>query len=97
MTIREIIENLEQWQDQERETNLRPLLKLLSPMSLATLREHQIKHFSHNPIAGYEEFVEGQNKEIKTCLELEMSDFGKVIRENLGLKPLTLETETNHL
>ena len=92
MTISQYINELETWGSDDRETYLRPLLRVLSPVSLVSLRDFERKHFETSE-GDYLEFVKAQNKEILNCLELEMANIGAMARAEFGLEPLTQDTE----
>ena len=98
MKIEYYIEHLKEWDSETRERYLNPLMGILSEVSLATLRDFQKQHFQRaieNKDPDYEAFKVGQNEEIIKCLQLEMSEIGKGVRETLGLEPLTLDTEVD--
>ena len=93
MLIRDYIDHLAEWGSDERERYMRPLLGMLSGVSNRTLREHQAKHMAASSEPDYDGFVESQNKVILQCLHLEVSTFGADVRRELGLEPLTLDTD----
>jgi hypothetical protein len=66
------------------------LMRLLCPVSLETLHRFQDTWDGTRP---FDEFVVAQNKEIRKCVELEMSELGREIRAKLHMDPLTPETE----
>lgn len=88
MKIRQYMDELSGWDSDDRERYLRPLLAILSPVSVATLQEHQRKHY-----VDHLAFVDSQNKSFLQCLTLEMSENGAIVRQKLGLELLTLDTE----
>ena len=92
MKISQYIDQLGEWDSDDRERYLRPLLAVLSPVSLRTLRELQCTHFAREK-ADYPAFVKAQNEKIIMCLNFEMASIGITIREELGLEPLMLDTE----
>lgn len=89
MTVQELVNKLDSLTENERETELRQLVKMLTPVSHNTLLLFQQLWDERRP---YEEFLEAQNVEIKKCIELEMSTLGTDVRESFKLKPLTPET-----
>lgn len=92
MKIHEYLDNMPDWGSDDRERYLRPLIPMLSGVSQATLMEHQLRHMVSG-VDDYEAFVQSQNQEIATCLRLEVSETGRIVRLELGLDPLTLDTE----
>ena len=92
MKISQYIDGLEAWGSDDRERYLRPLLAVLSPVSLVTLRDFERKHFETSE-GDYLAFVKAQNKEILSCLGLEMANIGAMVRAEFGLEPLTQDTE----
>ena len=93
MKIQEYIAHLSEWGSDARERHLRPLLDVLSAVSMKTLHEHQQELLNSSAEAGYEGFVASQNEVILQCLHLEVSDMGAVVRRTCGLDPLTLDTD----
>lgn len=92
MKIRQYLERLGGWESDDREKYLRPLMAVLTPVSLQSLRTNQQRHFlAAEPDRSA--FVESQNREIVKCLELEMSSIGSLVRAQCGLEPLTLDTD----
>ncbi len=90
MTVKEIFEKLETFDDDDRAKYTGGLCKALSPVSMSTLFNFQDKwDGSKSP----EEFFKAQSKEIKACVELEVGPAGVVVRQASGLQPLTWETE----
>jgi hypothetical protein len=89
-TLKEFMEDMPKWDDQER-LAIKSLVKLLSPLSISTLKQFESEWDGRRP---YEEFVVAQNKEIEKCVTMEKSMFGTLTRKNVfGLPPLTDETE----
>jgi len=90
MTIKNILEKLDSFKDKEREKYLRPLCS-----NLTSLSQNQLTNFQTNwdGDRSFEEFVKAQNKEIRVCIELELSEIGKIAREAAGLKPLNENDE----
>ncbi len=93
MLIRDYIDHLSEWGSDDREWYMRPLLGMLSGVSRKTLREHQAEHMSMSIEPDYDGFVESQNKLLLQCLRLEISAIGAVVRQQLGLEPMTLDTD----
>lgn len=87
MKIKELLEKLDTLEDREC---LRDLTKMLSGVSVATLNEFQNTWDGRKP---FEEFVVAQNKVIRDCVKLEMSSIGRMVRAQLGMSPLTEDTE----
>lgn len=89
MTVKEVRDNLKTYSDAEREGPLLALTKVLSGVSMATLRAFQEEW---DGAKGFEKFRMAQDAKIAECIELELSDFGKTVRETLGLEPFLLTT-----
>ena len=84
MTIKDILAALENGTlriDDERKT-----IALFSPVSLQTIKEFESSWDSGRP---FSEFVKSRNKELLTCLQLELSEFGAIVRQQFGLVPLS--------
>lgn len=90
MTVQELLDNLNSWGSAEREEPIIKLAKHFTTISLKQLRDFQN---DWNTGLSYDEFVAAQNKVIVVCIMMEISNLGKMVREALGKKPLTLETE----
>jgi hypothetical protein len=91
MTIKDVKEQLPSIQDaKQRADMLKRLFQLMSPMSYKTLMVFQRDWDGRRP---YAEFVEAQNREILMCIDLEVSDIGKLTRGALQLQEISLETE----
>ena len=63
---------------------------------LTEISQNQLRNFQFNfdtKRKSFEEFKKAQNKEIKNCIDIELSQFGIDTRKFLKLEPLTLETE----
>ncbi|KKL56831.1 hypothetical protein LCGC14_2241510 [marine sediment metagenome] len=90
MTVKEIFERSEAFNDEDRAKYIGGLCKVLSPVSMSTLYEFQD---SWDVNKSPEEFFKAQSKEIKDCVELEIGPTGKMVRQAAGLEPLTWETE----
>ena len=89
MTIKELLENLG-GMGSEREKPLLRLMKELSPVSISSLMKYQADWNSEKT---WEEFKEAQNKLVKECVELECSEFGRMVRSVLNLPPFNLNLE----
>jgi hypothetical protein len=87
MTIQDLLDNMDNWYDEER-NQLRPVLDMLTGVSLETFQRFESGWDGES----YEEFISAQNKVIRECIELEMSELGQIVREKLGYKPLTLDS-----
>jgi len=90
MKIEEILKKMDGFSDKERGTTLRSLLDKLCPVS-----KNQLMNFQSDwdGSRAFEEFKREQNKVIKDCVEMEVSEIGSVVREKLGLPSISLETE----
>ena len=89
MNIQHVLDNFRTWKDSERK-QLSPVFAMLSGVSKKTLMTFQN---NWDGSEGYDAFVKAQNDQIETCIRLELSETGRIVREKLGLDPLTLETE----
>ena len=90
MKIEEILKKMDGFSDKERGTILRSLLNKLCPVSKNQLISFQS---GWDGSRAFEEFKEAQNKVIKECVGMEVSEIGSLVREKLGLPPISLETE----
>jgi hypothetical protein len=91
MTIGELKEQLPTIEDdKQRAELLQRLFKLFCPISYKTI---MVFNRDWDGSKSYKEYVEAVNKEIITCINMEVSDIGKMTREALKLKPISLETE----
>ncbi len=93
MKISEYLDELQGWDDEVRERYLRPLLAVLSGVTRRTLVEHQRQWLASYDEADYKAFKQSLDEKFIECLRLEISPFGVIVREQLGLKPLTLGTD----
>ncbi len=90
MTVKEIVEKMDDLTECERVEYLAPLLENLTSLSQNQLTNFQDSWDSDRP---FKEFVKAQNKEIKMCIELELSDMGRSARILAGLEPLNENDE----
>lgn len=90
MTIKEILEKLDDFKGKEREKYLRSLFDNLTPFSQNQLRNFQDTWDGNK---SFEEFVKAQNKEIRMCIEMELSEIGKITRKAIDLQPLNENDE----
>ena len=89
MTIEQFLAQFESWDSKER-GQIALVVPLLSSVSKATLLNFQRDWVGSRP---YSEFVTAQNKKIRMCIELEVSQVGYDIRKAMNIPPLTLTTE----
>ncbi len=90
MTVKEIYDNLESFTGDQRAEHLGNLSRQFSDVSMGDLVNFQD---NWSPSKGMEAFFAEQGKLFKKCINLEVSNFGKTVREALGLEPLTWDTE----
>ena len=90
VTIKEIRERIDTYEGSERESVLGGLYQQLSPPSHAQLREFQL---GWDRSKSFKEFVVAQNEVLRTCIDLECSEFGNAVREAAGLSPLGMDTD----
>ncbi len=89
MTVKEILEKMDNFKSEEREKYLGLLLNDLTIVSKRQLMDFQNTWDTSKP---FKEFVEAQNKQIRKCIDTEMK-IGDVARKAMGLKPLTEDYE----
>jgi hypothetical protein len=93
MKIKEYIDYLnKEWNGIDDRSILKPLVACFSPVSKQTILKAQPKQFEDSK-GNFKAFADAQANEIKQCVELEISELGVLVRQNLGLPILTLETE----
>ncbi len=94
MNIGEFLDKLNNNKIDRKEENV-PLflgvIEMLSPISKITMLNHQEKWLGEK--CDFEEFIIKQNEELKKCIEIELSDFGNMVRFQFELEPLLKETE----
>lgn len=90
MKIKEFIEKVDGFTEDERVEYIPKVVELLSVVSRGELMLFQR---DWDPSRGFEEFVKEQNKKIKMCLEIECTDAGSSVREVFKLAPITMEAE----
>ena len=89
MTVQDVKENLAKYTTEERAEHLGKLIKLFSGVSHSTLQQFQK---TWDGTRTFEEFRKAQDIVIVKCIDLEVSDFGKMARSAMGLEPLHLTT-----
>lgn len=93
MKIKEYIDYLnKEWDGIDDRSILKPLVACFSPVSKQTILKAQRKQFEDSD-GNFKAFADAQANEIKKCIELEISEIGVLVRQNLGLPILTLDTE----
>lgn len=90
MKIKEILKKMNGFSDKERGAILKSLLNKLCPVSLNQMSSFQSDWDGERT---FEEFKEEQNKVLRYCVEMETSEIGSLVREEMGLSPISLETE----
>ncbi len=97
MTIRQLYDQLDTMDEGARAEQLSKLAPNLSGVTHATIRDYQNQHIANAEMSqkeNWDAFRVGQNKIIKECIDLELSDgIGAAVRAALGLPPLTWESE----
>ena len=97
MKLKDIVEKMDAFTDDERQKYLGALHKTLCPMSHQTLQEFQDDWFSKDPASDKETFlmfVKEQNKIFRQCIDLEVSStLGATVRKRFCLEPITMDTE----
>ncbi len=89
MTIKEFYDSIETMVGDSRVGPLEAVAKLFSPISIKTLQNFQDAWDMEKP---FEEFVKAQNKKIQTCIFLEISVAGEIVREASNLPKLSWDT-----
>lgn len=90
MNVGDLNNKLDELDYDERTSVLTKLWELLSLLSQRHMLEFENGWDGRKSFA---EFVTAQNKQIKLCIALEISEPGKDIRAALGLTPLSLKTK----
>ena len=99
MTIAEFKKSFETFSDDDRARYIGGLvLNHFCELSKNEMQKFQsdwrLKGYSEdNELKPFSEFKKSQAEIIKKCLELEMSEIGKIVRLKYGLSPLTMDTE----
>jgi hypothetical protein len=89
VTLNEIKEKIHTFTDDERKKYLNALWDLFCPIS-----QKELLGFQERWIPGtFEEFKEKQNEMFIKLIEIETSDIGRMVRKDLSLKEINLETE----
>lgn len=92
MTVKEIYNSLDgTLLDVDRERILRPLMGVLTPVSLKSLQVFQAGWPGRE--RSYEDFVIAQDGVLRNCLDIEITEIGAAVRKVFGAEPLTWETE----
>lgn len=90
ITMRDFYVQIEGLPEDVRATMCKQAIEHLCPISVQDLRTFQELW---SPMKSFKEFIIGQNKLLKQCIEVEVSDFGNDVRKAAGLSRLTWETE----
>ena len=88
MKISEILNNLDNFNDDEREKYLGGMWKKVSPISKQTLINFQNEWDGGK---SFDEFKKAQNKVIKDCIQMEIMI--NDVKEKEGMEVFTMETE----
>lgn len=89
MTVKELYKKIDRLPEATRMERIKQLLRLLSPPSLSVLRK--FKKEWKGPKS--EQFIEARNKEIKKCIEWELSFVGITTRAIQGLRCFGWDTD----
>ena len=89
MKVKEFYKNIDSLPEPERIEGINHLLPLLSPISIKALRRFKKGTEGGSP----KQFVEARNKEIKGCIEWELSYIGVSTRAILKLPDFDWDTE----
>jgi len=91
MTIKDVLEKMDNFTDEERKNILAKMCELMSPVSKGSLMKFQSNWDSTK---GFDAFKKEQNKIIKECIKLETAEFiGGTVRKHYKLAPIRLDTE----
>jgi len=88
MTLKQIFDGIDYLSGTIRKIILKKVIDELSRLSKNQIAEIQEKF---DPEKDYETFINEQNKTIKACIKIELSDPGIKIRKEMGLKLLDWE------
>jgi hypothetical protein len=89
-TVKQILAEMDDFSDEDRKRYLGLLLNKCTEVTEATLNSFQRHWDGRRP---FEEFKAAQNKEIRECVKLELSEVGRILRDGIGMEPLTEDTE----
>ena len=90
MTVKEIVEKMDSFSDAKRVKYLAPLYESLTPISQKQITIFQAT-WDHTKSFG--EFKRAQGVELRKCIEIELSEIGRLVREAAGLQPLNEDDE----
>jgi hypothetical protein len=90
MKIKELMENIDNLTEEQRDHELRKLLEMCCQLTKNEIRKFTL---GWNTARSYEEYKTEQNKIIVKCITLETSELGAMVREGFGLGPLDPEME----
>lgn len=90
MTVKEIYDTMDGFTEEQRDKFLNGLFDIFCGLSIKSIISFQTNWDGSRPFA---EFVIEQNKVIRMCIDMEVSDIGSHVRSLLGLSPLTMDTE----
>lgn len=97
MKVKEILEKMDDFTDEERQKWLGKLMGMLSQLSVATIRNFQEDWINSDKAKNiqrpFDEFTKAQNNAIRDCIKIETSRLGLMVRSTIGLPPLDLELE----
>jgi len=90
LSVEEIINKMDNFSEEERVKFLGALSKQFCYLSRNTLMDFQRNWNTDKK--SYEQFIKEQNKVFRSCVEIEISETGDIVRTALGLDQLTLDT-----
>jgi len=95
MKVKEVLEKMEAIGTADGRGNLlRPLMKVLSPVSIKVLNVLQDLWDGER---SFDDFVKVQNETIKMCVANEISPLGQAVREEFKMPHLTMDTEVESI
>lgn len=91
MIIKDILDVLDSLDGEQRQMVIVGLMEEFTDASQYAVLECQFKWDNNKGI--YDRFIEYQDQIIRECIEIELTQFGEVLRRIEGKAPLTLRTE----
>lgn len=97
MKVKELLDQLDELSDDEREKGLLKLANRFTPESLGSIMNFQNEWVHSDKAQGiqrpFEEFKKAQNKIIRDCVKMEESRLGAHVRVNRGLPRWDMEAD----
>ena len=97
MKIKEILEKMDDFTEEEREKLLGKLIGMFTPESIGTITNFQNNWIDSDKAKGiqrsFEEFTKAQNNVVRDCVKIENSEFGATVRSLRELPVFDIEVE----